>query len=89
MIEGGTPRGTRHVASAPSAGADMTSERQIWEAALLLVRRHGEDAVRVAGREALRCNRHADELSFLVWSWIARVTAEIVKPVPDGGERVH
>ena len=31
----------------------MTSERQIWEAAVLLVRRHGEDAADIAGREAL------------------------------------
>jgi len=31
----------------------MTSERQIWEAAMLLVRRHGEDAADVAGRRLL------------------------------------
>ena len=30
----------------------MTNERKIWEAALLLVRRHGSEAVGIAEREA-------------------------------------
>lgn len=67
----------------------MTSERQIWEAALLLVRRHGEDAAIVAGREALKYGRRSDEMSYVVWSWIARVTAELIKPEPDVTERIH
>ncbi len=67
----------------------MTSERQIWEAAVLLVRQHGEDAPAVAGREALKHCRREDELSCVVWSWIARVTAELVKREPDGTERIH
>ena len=33
----------------------MTNERKIWEAALLLVRRHGAEAVSVAEREASGC----------------------------------
>lgn len=66
----------------------MTSERQIWEAAVLLVRRHGEDAADVAGREALKYSQ-SDEMSYVVWSWIARVTAELIKPEPDITERVH
>jgi hypothetical protein len=67
----------------------MTSERQIWEAAVLLVRQHGEDAPAVAGREARKYGRSADELSCVVWTWIARVTAELVKPEPDLTDRVH
>lgn len=67
----------------------MTSERQIWEAAMLLVRRHGDAAAAVAGREALRYEGEEDELSYLVWSWIARATAELVKSTPEAGERVH
>jgi hypothetical protein len=66
----------------------MTSERQIWEAAVLLVRRHGEDAADIAGREALRYSQ-SDAMSYVVWSWIARVTAELIKPAPDGTDRVH
>jgi len=67
----------------------MTSERQIWEAAVLLVRQHGEDAPAVAGAEARKYSRSADELSCVVWSWIARVTAELVKPAPGATERIH
>ena len=68
---------------------DMTSERQIWEAALLLVRHHGEEAANVAGREARKYDRRADRFSFVVWSWIARVTAELIKPAPDGADSIH
>ena len=71
----------------------MTSERQIWEAAMLLVRRHGEDAADVAGREA---QKHGDkqagvdaELTYVVWCWIARATAELIKSDPGEGEHVH
>lgn len=67
----------------------MTSERQIWEAAMLLVRRHGEDAAEIADREAAKHCQGDDELNYVVWSWIARVTAELIKPEPDIGERVH
>lgn len=67
----------------------MTSERQIWEAALLLVRRHGDEAPQIAGREALRYCRRSDEMSYVVWSWIARVSAELIKPEPDITERIH
>jgi hypothetical protein len=67
--------------------AMMTSERQIWEAAILLVRRHGEEAAYVAGREAKK--HGGDGLTYVVWCWIARVTAELVRPAPDEDEYVH
>ena len=38
----------------------MTSERKIWEAAVLLVRRHGEEAVDIADREADRYLKRHD-----------------------------
>jgi len=66
----------------------MTNERKIWEAALLLVRRHGDDAVAIAEREAERL-RGDDELTCVVWCWIARSTAELLRPTPGIGERVH
>lgn len=75
--------------SAMTSVGRMTSERQIWEAAVLLVRQHGGEAPAVAGREALKYCRSEDELSCVVWSWIARVTAELVKLEPDVTERIH
>ena len=67
----------------------MTNERKIWEAALMLVRRHGSDALQVAEREAERLRTGDDELSCIVWCWIARSTAELLRPTPDSGERIH
>ena len=66
----------------------MTNERKIWEAAMLLVRRHGSDAARIAEGEAERL-RNGDALTCVVWCWIARSTAELLRPVPEAGERVH
>jgi hypothetical protein len=67
----------------------MTNERKIWEAALLLVRRHGSEAVEIAEREAERLKEGDDELTCVVWCWIARSTAELLRPVPGAGERIH
>ena len=67
----------------------MTNERKIWEAALMLVRRHGSEALQVAEREAERLRIGDDELSCIVWCWIARSTAELLRPTPEGGERIH
>ena len=67
----------------------MTNERKIWEAALLLVRRHGNRAAVIAEQEAERLRGEDDELTCVVWCWIARSTAELLRPVPEAGERVH
>jgi hypothetical protein len=67
----------------------MTNERKIWEAALLLVRRHGAAAADVAQREAQRLRTADDELTCVVWCWIARSTAELLRPIPEKGEQVH
>ncbi len=67
----------------------MTNERKIWEAALLLVRRHGSKAVEIAESEAERLREGDDELTCVVWCWIARSTAELLRPVPEANERIH
>jgi len=67
----------------------MTSERKIWEATLMLVRRHGSEALRIAEREAERLRGGDDDLTCIVWCWIARSTEELLRPVPGSGERVH
>ncbi len=67
----------------------MTNERKIWEAAILLVRRHGSKAAVIAEREVERLRASDDELTCVVWCWIARSTAELLRPVPQAGERVH
>src|SRR6202035_5202333 len=67
----------------------MTNERKIWEAVLLLVRRHGAAAAEIAHREAQRLRSDDDELTCVVWCWIARSTAELLRPIPGEDERVH
>ena len=67
----------------------MTNERKIWEAVLLLVRRHGAAAAEIAHREAQRMRSDEDELTCVVWCWIARSTAELLRPIPGDDERVH
>ena len=67
----------------------MTNERKIWEAALLLVRRHGSKAAAIAESEAERLRGSDDELTCVVWCWIARSTAELLRAVPEADERVH
>ena len=69
--------------------AMMTNERKIWEAALLLVRRHGAAAAEIAQREAQRLRSGDDELTCVVWCWIARSAAELLRPVPGEDERIH
>jgi hypothetical protein len=67
----------------------VTNERKIWEAAILLVSRHGVLATDVADREASRYHRRHDEMTSAVWCWISRATSEILKDEPDLGERIH
>jgi hypothetical protein len=67
----------------------MTNERKIWEAALMLVRRHGAEAPEIAEREARRLRSGGDELTCVVWCWIARTTAELLRPMPQEDERIH
>ena len=67
----------------------MTNERKIWEAVLVLVRRHGAAAAEIAHREAQRLRSDDDELTCVVWCWIARSTAELLRPIPGEDERVH
>lgn len=69
--------------------AMMTNERKIWEAVLLLVRRHGAAAAEIAHREAQRLRSDDDELTCVVWCWIARSTAELLRPIPGEDDRVH
>jgi hypothetical protein len=69
----------------------VTNERKIWEAAILLVGRHGILATEIADREgeASRYYRRQDDVTCAVWCWISRATAEILKDEPEVGEQIH
>ena len=56
---------------------------------MLLISRHGEEALDIAEREADRYQREHDELTSVVWCWISRATEALLKAEPDSGERLH
>jgi hypothetical protein len=98
LVRTGPPRRRDRVPPAAAAGtlpassgftSMMTNERKIWEAALMLVRRHGASAPRIAEREAQRLRRGGDELTCVVWCWIARTAAELLRAQPQDDERIH
>ena len=84
-----TQGGFRDPLSYPSFGGAATSERHIWEAAILLTRAHGIDAAAVAAREALKHQNDRDQLRYVVWRWIARAATDLLKPEPDDNEYVQ
>ena len=55
---------------------------------MLLVSRHGEEAVIVAEHEAARFRAEDDPLTSVVWDWIGRASAELLKTQP-GDDTVH
>jgi hypothetical protein len=64
-----------------------SADRKVWEAAIMLIDKHGLDAVSVAQREAAR--PESDETTQAVWGWIARATAELLRYERERGETLH
>ena len=56
---------------------------------MLLVSRHGMDAITVAEQEASRYQREDDALTASVWRWILRDVSDLLRTEPEGRERVH
>jgi len=67
----------------------MTNEEKIKAAARLLIRLHGSQAIAIAEIKAEHFLRAGDKLMYVVWCWIAESTAELLRPLPKAGERVH
>jgi len=64
----------------------MTTDLDIWRAANLLIKRHGDDAAIVAAQRA-------DELlaieGQIVWKRIVRAIGELQRQLPSAGEAVN
>jgi hypothetical protein len=63
-------------------------EREVWDAAIFLVGKHGLEAPELARSRAGQW-QELDELTARIWGSIAEAAAEIVRPRPGVGERVH
>jgi len=66
----------------------LLHEREVWEAAIFLVSKHGKDAPDLARFRAGQLEEK-DALGARIWSFIADAAAEIVRAEPVGHERVH
>jgi hypothetical protein len=66
----------------------LLHEREVWDAAIFLVTKHGNDAPQLA-----RCRadllEEKDALGARIWGFIADAAAEIIRAEPVGHERVH
>ena len=63
----------------------MSNERKIWEAAGILIRRHGLGAIDEVERAL---NSVDDDMTYVVWAWIGRCVADLLC-LPGKGDPIH
>jgi hypothetical protein len=64
----------------------MTEDKEIWEIAVLLTRKYGAQAIRLAQARA-RQRAAADDLaSFVIWHGVKEAAEELLRPSPRAGE---
>jgi hypothetical protein len=66
----------------------LLHEREVWDAAMFLVTRHGVEAPELARTRAGQLETR-DAVSARIWGFIAEAAAEIVRANPGEGDRVH
>lgn len=67
----------------------MIPDLDLWRAAQLLVKRHGEDAAIVTAQRADELVREGDLEGAAVWRSILRVLEELLRVKPNVGEKVN
>ena len=67
----------------------MTSDIDIFRAANLLVKQHGEDAPIEAAMRADAMLEKGDLDGYAVWQRIVRAVGELQAPAPKSGDAVH
>ncbi len=67
----------------------MTSDLDIWRAANLLVKQHGEDASVEAAMRADAMLEAGDLDGLATWKRILRAVGELQETAPKSGEAVH
>lgn len=65
----------------------MTEEIDIWRAADLLVKRHGDDAAMVAAQRADELLARGDIDGQRIWKRILAAVSELQRKTPTAGER--
>jgi hypothetical protein len=74
--------------------SEAVSERQIWSAAVHLVRAYGggatDFALQMASRfEPTQPSNEAETVDYAIWLGVARAANELLKPEPDFGEWIQ
>jgi hypothetical protein len=67
----------------------MIDDRDIWRAAQLLLKRHGEDAAVQAAQRADELLAEGDSEGCAIWKRILEAVGELSRTVPAEGERVN
>jgi hypothetical protein len=67
----------------------MIADRDVWQAALLMVRRYGDDAETQAAMRADQMLEHGDLDGMLVWHAIISAIRTLQAMAPTGGEALH
>ena len=67
----------------------MIDEPDIWRAASLLVKRHGDDAAPVAARCVDELRAAGNTAGCAIWRRIVEGVAELSRTKPTQGERVN
>ena len=64
-------------------------DRDIWTAANLMVKRHGDDAAPMAAKRAEELAAGGDVEGYAVWKRILAAVSELARTKPAEGERVN
>ena len=67
----------------------MIADHDLWHAAQLLVKRHGDDAPIVAAQRVDELAREGDFEGAAVWTSILRVVEELLRVKPNVREKVN
>jgi hypothetical protein len=63
--------------------------RDVWAAALLIVKRYGDDAMLEASQRAEQLLDDGDTAGAEIWQWILKAIERLQAKAPAEGEGVH
>jgi hypothetical protein len=69
--------------------AVVISDRDVWAAALLMVKRYGDDAMLEASEAPISCSREGDMAGAETWHRILNAIERLQAKAPTDGENVH
>jgi hypothetical protein len=67
----------------------MIEDRDVWQAAVLLVKRYGDDAMQEAAARADQLQEEGDMAGCETWHCILEAILRLQAPEPAEGEKVH